>query len=129
MLPIALSGHGDHFHSVSDLCDTVRSGVFLEKAVVPHLDMGEELAKPLNAYLYDFYQHGQVHALQEANRIRRSDVWFLWNGFSLVLATIVASLENFFKAGDNMDLDLETQWVLPRTRSRLRRTSPKKKKM
>ena len=100
MLPIALSGHGDHFHSVSDLCDTVRSEVFLEKAVVPHLDIGEELAKhqkPLNAYLYDFYQHGQVHALQEANRIRRSDVWFLWNGFSLVLAALVASPEKLLQ--------------------------------
>ena len=104
---VALSGHGDHFESVSDLCDSVRSGVFLEKAVVPQLDMGKELTTPLNAYLYDFYIHGQVQALQEANRIRRSDVWFLLNDFSLVLATIVASLENFFKAGNNMDLDLD----------------------
>jgi hypothetical protein len=105
---IALSGQGDQFDSISDLCAGVRDGVFLEKAVIPFLDMGEELATPLNAYLYDFYQHGQVKALELANRIRRGDVWFVLKDFSLVLATLVASLENLFKAGHNLDLDLST---------------------
>jgi len=105
---VALSGQGDHFESISDLCSSVRDGVFLEKAVIPYLDMGDELATPLNAYLYDFYQHGQVQALATANRIRKGEVWFLLNDFSLVLATLVASIENFFKAGDNMDLDMST---------------------
>jgi ATP-dependent RNA helicase DDX60 len=105
---VALSGQGDQFDSISDLCGSVRDGVFLEKAVIPYLDMGEELATPLNAYLYDFYQHGQVQPLELANRIRQGDVWFLLKDFSLVIATLVASLENFFKAGDNLDLDLST---------------------
>ena len=104
----ALSGQGDNFDSITDLCESVRNGVFLEKAVIPHLDMGDELATPLNAYLYDFYQHGQTHALRVANGIRAGDVWFVLQDFSLVLATLVASLENFFKAGDNLDLDLST---------------------
>jgi superfamily II RNA helicase len=105
---VALSGQGDHFDSISDLCGSVRDGVFLEKAVIPYLDMGEELSTPLNAYLYDFYQHGQVQSLEVANGIRRGEVWFVLKDFSLVLATLVASLENFFKAGDNLDLDLST---------------------
>ena len=105
---VALSGHGDHFDSITDLCGSVRDGVFLEKAVIPHLDTGDELATPLNAYLYDFYQHGQTHTLKVANRIKPGDVWFVLQDFSLVLATLVASLENFFKAGDHLDLDLST---------------------
>jgi len=105
---IALSGQGDQFDSISDLCASVRDGVFLEKAVIPFLDMGEELATPLNAYLYDFYQHGQVKALELANRIRRGDVWFVLKDFSLILATLVASLENLFKAGHSLDLDPST---------------------
>ena len=86
----------------------MRDGVFLEKAVIPFLDMGEELATPLNAYLYDFYQHGQVKALELANRIRLGDVWFVLKDFSLILATLVASLENLFKADHNLDLDPST---------------------
>jgi hypothetical protein len=105
---VALSGHGDNFESIFDLCGSVRDGVFLERAVIPYLDMGEELATPLNAYLFDFYQHGQVVALEVANRIRRGDIWFVLKDFSLILATLVASLENFFTAGDNLDLDLST---------------------
>ena len=47
---VALSGHGDSFESISDLCNTVRGGVFLEEAVVPHLDFyPDELPVPLNA--------------------------------------------------------------------------------
>lgn len=47
---VALSGHGDTFDSISDLCSTVRGGVFLEEAVIPHLTIYPEEAKmPLNA--------------------------------------------------------------------------------
>ena len=47
---VALSGHGDEFESISDLCRTSRSGVFLEEAVIPHLDIYPDESKtPLNA--------------------------------------------------------------------------------
>jgi ATP-dependent RNA helicase DDX60 len=95
----ALSGHSDHFTSISDLCSSLRSGISLEKAVAPHLDTGDDLKAPLNAYLLDFYSHGDRHALEVANGIRRGDVWYLLNDFSLMSATIVASLENFLKPG------------------------------
>jgi superfamily II RNA helicase len=77
---VSLSGHGDEFDSISDLCSTVRSGVFLEEAVVPYLPVHPESNVPLNAYLYDFYKHGDLNALEKANKIRRSDVWFFLNG-------------------------------------------------
>lgn len=47
---VALSGHGDEFDSISDLCRTVRSGVFLEEAVIPHLSIHPGKNRmPLNA--------------------------------------------------------------------------------
>lgn len=92
---VALSGHSDTFTSISDLCSSTRCGIFLEKAVIPHLDIPS--AAPLNAYLYDYFMHGAVQPLEIANGIRRGDIWFLLNDFSLVLATIVTSLANFLK--------------------------------
>lgn len=37
---VALSGHGDNFDSIFNLCGCVRDGVFLEKAVIRHPGMG-----------------------------------------------------------------------------------------
>ncbi|KAK4692090.1 ATP-dependent RNA helicase DDX60, partial [Lecanoromycetidae sp. Uapishka_2] len=103
---VALSGHGDEFESISDLCRTTRGGVFLEEAVIPHLDVYPDESKtPLNAYLYDFFMHGDIEALEKANGVKKSDVWFLLNDFSLVLATITASLANFLKLPES-DLSL-----------------------
>ncbi|OJZ84331.1 hypothetical protein ASPFODRAFT_82687 [Aspergillus luchuensis CBS 106.47] len=103
----ALSGHGDKWRSISDLCRKVRSGVWLEQAVVPYVGLYPEEGKlPLNAYLYDFFKHGNVKALEKGNMIRRGDIWFLLNDFSLVLATIVTDFENYLKLSPNIDLDL-----------------------
>lgn len=103
---VALSGHNDSFASIHDLCTTARSGVFLEEAVVPHVGIyPEESTLPLNAYLYDFFMHGNADAVVTANRIRRGDIWFVLNDFSMVLATIVTSLTNFMNLGTESDLD------------------------
>ena len=78
---VALSGHDDQFKSIGDLCRTVRSGVFLEEAAIPYIAiLPDETGGPLNAYLYDFFKHGNIHALVTANGIRRGDVWFWLNG-------------------------------------------------
>ena len=78
---VALSGHGDEFETISDLCRTVRSGVFLEEAAVPYLPIcPRETGASLNAYLYNFYMHGDIKALENVNRIRSGEVWFLLNG-------------------------------------------------
>lgn len=95
---VALSGHTDTFTSIPSLCRTVRSGVFLEESVIPHLPLNpQDTHTPLNAYLYDFYMHGDINALETANGVRKSDVWFLLNDFSLVLATVITSLGNYMK--------------------------------
>jgi hypothetical protein len=103
---VALSGHDDTFESIHDLCSTSRSGVFLEEAVVPHVGLyPEDSELPLNAYLYDYFNHSNPSALISANRIRRGDIWFVLNDFSMVLATIVTSLSNFMNLGTESDLD------------------------
>ena len=103
---VALSGHGDVFKTIRDLCTSTRYGVFLEEAVVPHTTLHpQESATPLNAYLYDFFKHGDAKALTTANGIRQSDLWYLLNDFSLILATIVTSLTNFLKLSPESDLD------------------------
>jgi superfamily II RNA helicase len=103
---VALSGYDDKFESIHELCTTSRSGVFLEEAVVPHVGLyPEDSDLPLNAYLYDFFMHGDVNALITANKIRRGDVWFVLNDLSMTLATIVTSLQNFLGLQAESDLD------------------------
>lgn len=115
----ALSGFGDSFESIHELCSTSRSGVFLEESAIPYIPIypDDTDGKPWNAYLYDFYKHGDMEALIRDNRIKRGDVWFHLKDFSLVLATITTSLRNFMdlEAGDGdlamLDVkDAEDDW-------------------
>lgn len=72
---VALSGHGDKFSTIEDLCSSAREGVFLESAVIPHLDIHpDENKAPLNAYLLDFFIHGSLDPLEKDNGIRKSQV-------------------------------------------------------
>jgi hypothetical protein len=105
---VALSGHSDDFVTIADLCTSARSGIFLESAVIPHLELyPDESRTPLNAYLLDFFTHGSIKPLEVANGIRRSDVWFDLNDFSLVLATIVTSLAGYLGLGKgNVDEEI-----------------------
>lgn len=74
---VALSGLGDEFTTIEDLCSSTREGVFLEAAVIPHLEIHpDDTRTPLNAYLLDFYMHGALEPLELANGIRKSDVSF-----------------------------------------------------
>jgi len=71
---VANSGHTDCFQSIEELTRTSRSGLHLSDNAIPSLsyitatrndNSQEHLA--LNAYLLDFYMHGQVAALAAAN--------------------------------------------------------------
>ncbi|KAF7874002.1 hypothetical protein EAF04_002674 [Stromatinia cepivora] len=104
---VALSGLGDSFTTIEDLCSSTREGVFLEAAVIPHLELHpDETRSPLNSYLLDFYKHGSVQPLEDANGIRKSDVWFVLNDFSMVLATIATSLALHLGLGQDTDAEL-----------------------
>jgi hypothetical protein len=101
---VANSGHGDAFKSVHELTRTVREGLHLNEHAIPSLSHltatshskdrnAAGLEHGLNAYLLDFYTHGQVATLAAANGIRRGDVWYLLEDFTLTLMTVKASLE------------------------------------
>ncbi|KAM3491292.1 hypothetical protein MY3957_005398 [Beauveria namnaoensis] len=101
----ALSGFTDKFDTIHELCATVRSGVFLEESAVPYIRIypADTDGKPWNAYIYDFFKHGDLKALVRDNHIKRGDVWFHLKDFSLILATIVTSLENFVRLDVHTD--------------------------
>jgi len=115
---VANSGHDDRFESVADLARTARRGLSLNEHAIP--SFAQIFATParaegsgedengdrrsghpklhahdfaLNAYILDFYTHGQVQPLSEANAIRRGDVWFVLQDFALTLMTMRGVLE------------------------------------
>ncbi len=98
------SGHNDEFANVEELSATSRSGIQLRGHGIPSLQHiianpgSREKPFPLNAYLLDFYTHGQTQALAAANGIRRGDVWYLLQDFALTLKTIRTSIEQFLQS-------------------------------
>ena len=105
---VATSNHGDHFSSVSELTSSARDGLHLNHQAIPSMDTflthggaksiksqmvtGARTPLRLNAYIFDFYLHGQVGALVTENGVRRGDIWYALDDFSLSLRTIRAAL-------------------------------------
>ena len=92
---VATSGHGDVYKDVNELVRTVRTGIDLNKQTLPFTDIfasSSEETRYINAYLYDFYSHGQDKPLVQANHIPRGEVWYRLQEFSMVLASIVSSI-------------------------------------
>ncbi|KAG1840478.1 hypothetical protein DFJ58DRAFT_858214 [Suillus subalutaceus] len=100
---VANSGHDDHFNSVHELAQTARRGLNLDEHTIPSFEgitgrTNQEGRKyALNAYLLDFYTHGQVAALATANAVRRGEVWFLLQDFDLTLVTVRGVLEQLLQ--------------------------------
>lgn len=94
---VANSGHSDDFRSISELCRTARSGLHLNDHAIPtmepFLDSDDDFSFALNAYILDFYIHGQPSSLVNANGIRPNDLWYLLQDFSLALKATRSSLE------------------------------------
>ncbi|KAK4189457.1 hypothetical protein QBC35DRAFT_493254 [Podospora australis] len=106
----ALSGFKDNnFGTIKELCETVRSGVFLEDSAIPYIPIAprETNGVPWNAYLYDFFRHGDQVVLVKDNGVRKADLWFHLKDFSLILATIVTSLGNYLDPSAAVDADDE----------------------
>lgn len=106
---VATSGHDDTFGDVGELARTVRHGVHLNKYAIPATEHILDPKLPLNAYLYDFFVHGQVDALVNMNGLRRGDVWFALESFHLSLMTIRGDLENLLS---NMSRDSDRDATL-----------------
>ncbi|KAG8921610.1 hypothetical protein FRC01_000166 [Tulasnella sp. 417] len=98
---VANSGVTDSsLRTVADLARTARSGLHLDKLKdsISSLDDILALDRPVNGYILDFFTHGQDDVLVEANGIRRSDLWFWLQEFSVALAALQTGLEHYMKA-------------------------------
>jgi ATP-dependent RNA helicase DDX60 len=104
---VANSGHNDVFISIDDLTRNVRHGIHLKEHGVPSFQhFTTDNAHALNAYILDFYNHGQTEPLVIANGIRRGELWYLLQDFTLTLKTIRASLAHMFiTAADSQGAD------------------------
>ena len=95
----ANSGHGDSFSEVFELMQSSRAGINLNAHAIPSMShltassSGDGQQHMMNAYLLDFYIHGQVSTLAHANGIRRGDVWYLLQDFTLTLLTVKMALQ------------------------------------
>lgn len=89
---VALSGHGDMFETIFDLAHNTRQGILIEHSAVPSMDNFID-SPVLDAYLLDFFKHGQVDALITGNGIRRGEVWYILDSFDRILAAIDESLK------------------------------------
>jgi hypothetical protein len=89
---VATSGHGDSFDTIADLSRNTREHILIEAAAVPSMD--EFIDPPtLDAYLLDFFKHGQVDTLVNANGVRRGEVWYVLDAFDRILSAIDESLK------------------------------------
>jgi ATP-dependent RNA helicase DDX60 len=113
---VANSGHDDHFNSVAELAHTCRSGLHLNEHGVPSmrqftLTPGQDNdALPINAYLLDFYTHGQPAALVVSNGMRQGELWYLLEDFTLTLKTIRSTVEHLLltsKSSESDDLNVD----------------------
>ncbi|TRM55291.1 hypothetical protein BD626DRAFT_601103, partial [Schizophyllum amplum] len=110
---VATSGHGDQFDSVGELCRTARAGVDLHEHGIPSMErfilsadprQSDSMEHILNAYIYDFYTHGQTSTLAQANGIRHGDIWFLLEDFNLTLLTLKTALQQLLQGGRDDDI-------------------------
>ncbi|KLO14115.1 P-loop containing nucleoside triphosphate hydrolase protein [Schizopora paradoxa] len=115
---VANSGLGDRVQSVEELARTCRRGLELNEHAIPSLTQISSLPsndRPnLNAYLLDFFTHGQLDMIVTANGIRRGDVWYLLQDFDLTLKAIRLALDQLLleasgkKIADGADGELAT---------------------
>ncbi|KAH7094191.1 P-loop containing nucleoside triphosphate hydrolase protein [Auriculariales sp. MPI-PUGE-AT-0066] len=141
---VTTSGLDDDFATISELTASARDGLHLDHQAIPSMDIflgsspatqdrysevdakrkrkdASQRATPqslrLNAYLYDFYIHGQVEALVVDNGVRRGDVWYALDDFSLTLRTVRAALVEMLDAsqvvGANDPSLVDTQPATP----------------
>ena len=85
---VALSGYQDNFKTFGELCDTVREDVHLDLSMFPVLDVGTNVY--LNAYLLDFYRHGQTSLLERDNKIPHTEHWQLLYDFMFFLRALAS---------------------------------------
>src|SRR5437764_95843 len=89
---VALSGHDDMFETIFDLAHNTRQGILIEHSAIPSMDRFVD-SPVLDAYLFNFFKHGQFDALITGNGIPRGEVWYVLDSFDRILAAIDESLK------------------------------------
>ncbi|GAQ77980.1 hypothetical protein KFL_000060450 [Klebsormidium nitens] len=91
---VALSGCGDRFRTARDLVRHVRTGLHVNESAMPVLDTAgsAHVAVRLNAYVLDFFAHGQKEALVAGNGLLEGDAYEGLKTFVMVLRTIATAL-------------------------------------
>lgn len=82
------SSLGDIFVNLEDLTNHIHSEIYLDFHSIPFIKTDENI----NAYICDFFSHGQERALVEANGLRFNEVWqvciinnLCWNNLIIIL--------------------------------------------
>ncbi|KAJ8293829.1 putative helicase [Rhodotorula toruloides] len=108
----AASGHGDDFHNITELARSARAGVVVQQHAVP------ELASPpfdspehdLDAFVVDFYRHGDLQTLIRESSIERGDVWYRLQDFDRALTAIHSAIKTLCTSkGDDVEEDLDVE--------------------
>ncbi|KAI8808534.1 hypothetical protein BJ742DRAFT_677787 [Cladochytrium replicatum] len=103
---VALSGYADdQYRSINELIQTSRSDVRIDPEAIPSMSPFLESSCTVNAYIVDFFRHGQLQPLTEENGIRTGDVWERLNDFFLILKTIRCSLQILMLRGSSKHED------------------------
>jgi len=92
---VSISGFDDRFQSAAELNDTVRQEIDVEGAFIPVYEYQNVLYQDLklNAYVLDFYKHGQYRTILEDNMLRSGYAWEKLKEWSLDLRTIKTAFE------------------------------------
>lgn len=118
---LAISGHGDRFLCVEDLCGSLRDGLFLDPQQVPTLDFidfSHHSADQVlvNAAIADFLDNGsqivdgapQRQYLEQFNGLSPGKSWYTLVRFSTVVENLITQLENVVP-GEKTPSGLDTQ--------------------
>ena len=91
-----MTGETDHDgENLTELILCSREGLYVDHQMIPNL----QLDTYINAYVVDFYKHGNIKEIEDENHLRGA--WFLLKDIMLCLMTISTCLDLFQKDGEN----------------------------
>jgi hypothetical protein len=87
---VVVSGNSDNFDSLPDLVGSLKDGIYLDRSLVPVV---AEIGKvACNAYLTDFFDHGERAPLATENGLRDASLYDRLNKFCHALRVIKDAL-------------------------------------
>ena len=81
---VALAGLADVFTDTAEFVDTARSELLLDISMLPTLNT----SRKLNAYLLDFFKHGQEATVEKENRVPRNEFTRPADGFFKIIKKV-----------------------------------------